>query len=133
MTTQTSAERLFSALDHARLSRLGAQALPAELRERLEDHQVVAPREVPGDLVTMGSQVELACADSAVPRVVTLRYPADASLADGSVSILAPMGASLLGLRVGETAQWSLPGGRTLRARVEKILYQPESQGDFLT
>ncbi|MDE2455121.1 MAG: GreA/GreB family elongation factor [Burkholderiales bacterium] len=133
MTTQSSAERLFSSLDHARLSRLGNQALPAELREWLDDHPVVAPQEVPGDLVTMGSQVELACADSAVPKVVTLCYPSHASLAAGSVSILAPMGASLLGIRVGETAQWSLPGGRILRARVEKILYQPESQGDFLT
>ena len=133
MTTQTSTERLFSALDHARLSRLGSQALPAELREQLEDPLVVAPQQVPADLVTMGSQIELDCADAAVPRVVTLRYPADASPAVGAISILAPMGASLLGMRVGATAQWRLPGGRTLRARVERILYQPESQGDFLT
>ncbi|MBU6258738.1 MAG: GreA/GreB family elongation factor [Burkholderiales bacterium] len=133
MTTRTSAGRLFNALDHARLSRLGSDALPATLRDLLDEHPLVAPQEVPGDLVTMGSQIELSCADAAVPQVVTLRYPADAAPAAGSISILAPMGASLLGIRVGDTAQWSLPGGRTLRARVDRILYQPESQGDFLT
>ncbi len=126
-----STERLVSALDFARLLRLGAGVIPAELRDALDGADVVTPRDVPADLVTIGSQVELTPADTGVAQVVTLRYPHDEQPVVGRVSALSPMGAALLGLRVGEIARWRVPGGAVRQARIDRIVRQPEAEGDF--
>ncbi len=41
-----------------------------------------------------------------------------------------PIGAAMLGYRVGDEIEWVVPSGPR-RLRVEAILYQPESAGDF--
>ena len=62
----------------------------------------------------MYTRVVLRDADSGAESTVTLTYPADAEPAEGFVSVLSPLGWSLLGLPVGAEAQWSTPdGGRT--------------------
>jgi regulator of nucleoside diphosphate kinase len=60
---------------------------------------------------------------------VTLVYPRDADPHSNKVSILAPVGAALIGLSVGETIDWPMPNGRRKRLRLEAILYQPEAHG----
>lgn len=122
-----SAERVVSALDFARLLRLGAGLLPAELRDALDGADIVSPREVPADLVTVGSLVELTFADTGSTQVITLRYPQDAPPVAGGVSVLSPMGAGLLGLRAGEIARWQVPGGGSRQARIERVVHQPEA------
>jgi regulator of nucleoside diphosphate kinase len=62
---------------------------------------------------------------------LTLCYPADADPAAGRVSVLSPVGASLLGLRVGEVARWQGPAGDTHAAEVVALLFQPEASGDY--
>ena len=48
----------------------------------------------------------------------------------GKPSVLAPMGAALLGAREGQVVIFKTPGGvRSLK--VVKIVYQPETAGDF--
>jgi len=86
---------------------------------------------VPPDVVTMYSQVLLLDRASGERNKVTLCYPADAEPAEGFVSVLSPLGWSLLGLRAGQVARWSTPSGGERAAEVLAILFQPEASGDY--
>ncbi len=132
-------ERTLTKLDHARLTRL----LPADARHRhreagvvalhtaLDSADLVPSRSVPPDVVTMYSRVQVSEAATGGHQVLTLCYPADAEPAEGFVSVLSPVGAALLGLRVGALAQWRTPAGRSMQVRLTALLFQPEASGDF--
>jgi regulator of nucleoside diphosphate kinase len=62
--------------------------------------------------------------------VYTLAYPEEADLAQGTLSVLAPLGTALLGTRAGQIVHVRAPGG-VRRLRVERIVYQPEAAGDL--
>jgi regulator of nucleoside diphosphate kinase len=47
--------------------------------------------------------------------------------------VLSPLGGSLLGLRVGDVAQWHTPRGEERMVRVVEVLFQPEASGDYTT
>lgn len=92
--------------------------------------QIVAPEQVPGDVVTMNSAVTLVDVESAEEMEVTLVFPSDADAAAGRISVLAPVGTAIIGFREGDTIEWPVPSGvRTLR--IEKVNYQPEAAGDM--
>jgi regulator of nucleoside diphosphate kinase len=57
--------------------------------------------------------------------VLSLVYPESADLRRGKVSIFAPIGAALLGSRVGDAVEWKVLG-RLRRLRIERIMYQPK-------
>lgn len=131
-------ERTLTELDHARLTRLLPRAgtAPREagiaaLRAAIDNAELVGSNAVPPDIVTMYSRVELAEPGSGRRHVLTLCYPADAEPAEGFVSVLSPVGASLLGLRVGALARWQTPAGDEVQAEVLALLFQPEASGDF--
>jgi len=131
-------ERTLTELDHARITRLtrnggGPSRTRSEnpLESALDDASLVPSRSIPPDVVTMYSQVLVRDLETARQQRLTLCYPADAEPELGRVSVLAPVGASLLGLRVGAEASWTTPGGEPRRARVESIVFQPESSGDY--
>ncbi len=122
-------ERQLTELDFARLTRLGGGQLP----EELHCADLVPSREIGPDIVTMYSQVEIIFPDSGLRQKLTLCYPADAEPVLGMISALSPLGAALLGLRVGATARWRLPNGEARAAEVVAIHFQPEASGDYLT
>jgi len=101
-----------------------------QLDALLEGSYTVSAREVPADVVTMNSRVRLTSADGGSSTVYTVVFPADADAARQRVSVLAPLGAALLGCRVGQDAVWETPEG-TRRLRVAEMLYQPEAAGDY--
>jgi regulator of nucleoside diphosphate kinase len=96
-----------------------AESLDAELRRAT----IVAQRDVPPDVVTMNSELVYEDVESGVKRVVRLVFPKDADAAAGRVSVLAPIGAALLGLHVGQEIEWPVPAGRR-RIRVAELRYQ---------
>lgn len=51
----------------------------------------------------------------------------------GFVSILSPIGLSLLGQQVGATIRWESPAGTERMAKLDAILFQPEASGDYTT
>jgi len=57
----------------------------------------------------MNSQVLLKDLPTGRSRKLTLCYPADADPAAGFISVFSPVGSSLLGLHVGNTAHWRTP------------------------
>lgn len=96
-----------------------------DLRGELDVATIVGPNEVPDDLVTMNSTIRLRDVKSKESETFTLVYPREANIAEGKLSILAPLGTAILGYRVGDLIRWQVPSGKG-RWRVEELLFQPE-------
>jgi regulator of nucleoside diphosphate kinase len=98
-----------------------------KLRRLLESADTVPPQKIPGDIVTMNSHVRLREDDRDSEMVLSLVFPVDAledvNRKKMSVSVLTPIGLSILGRQVGYMVEG--------RIRVDRLLYQPEAAGDF--
>ncbi|MBS0215317.1 MAG: nucleoside diphosphate kinase regulator [Proteobacteria bacterium] len=116
-------DRLDALLESAAARNLpGAEALRAEI----DRASVVEPGEVPADIVTMNTTARFVD-DAGANYTLTLVYPEGAGK-PGTVSIMAPVGSALLGLKVGQSINWLLPGGKNTRLRVLEVLDQPEAR-----
>lgn len=127
--------RVLSELDHIRIANLLKQPgmdFAADLAALLDAAELLSPRALPSDLVTMNSRVRIADHQAGNERELTLCYPHDTNPDTGFVSVLSPVGTSLLGLREGALAHWPMPSGAQASARILKVLYQPEDHGEFL-
>jgi regulator of nucleoside diphosphate kinase len=123
-------------IDERRISRLldlKAGELDAFTLERLEGElstaRVVSAAEVPPTVVTMNSVVLFEDVETGQRSELTLVYPSAGPPGPGRVSVLAPIGAALLGLAVGASIDWPVPGGRSRHLRVLEVRYQPEAAG----
>lgn len=135
MTPSHAPVRLLTELDHVRLQHLlkrqpGAVE-PSPVLSVLEDADLVPSRAVPPDVITMNSRLLVRDDATGERRALTLCYPDDADAPAGRISVLSPMGASLLGLTVGATARWRGSSGRPSAVRVLALTFQPEAQGLF--
>jgi regulator of nucleoside diphosphate kinase len=119
-------ERLEALLENAPAG-LDTSALEAELARA----EVVEPAALPKDVISMNSTARFRDESDGSERELTLVYPANADSEKGLVSVLAPIGSALLGLRVGQAIEWPLPDKRTLTLRVLSIAYQPEAAGEL--
>jgi regulator of nucleoside diphosphate kinase len=99
-----------------------SESLEGELRRA----SIVAHRDVPADVVTMNSEVTYEDVATGARRTIRVVFPRDADASAGRVSVLAPIAAALLGLRVGQEIDWRVPRGLT-RLRVVEVGYQPEA------
>lgn len=122
--TNTDLERLLPVVDQHDTP--ASDSLASELHRA----EVVDQRAVPANVVTMNSEVVYEDCASGVQRRVTLVFPKDADAGRGHISVLAPIGSALLGLRTGQTIEWQVPRG-TKQLRVLEIRYQPEAHGHF--
>ena len=122
--TNTDLQRLLPVLDQ--------HDTPASESLEMELHRavIVDRHAVPADVVTMNSEVVYEDVETRARRTVKIVFPKDADAKAGRVSVLAPIGSALLGLRVGQDIEWPVPGG-TKRVRVVEVRYQPEASGDF--
>jgi regulator of nucleoside diphosphate kinase len=100
----------------------GLHALETELAHA----QVVPDDEVPPDVITMNSRAELVDLDTGERMAFTVVFPAEANVDEGRISVLAPVGAGMLGYRVGEIFRRSAPDG-VRRLKVARIHFQPEA------
>lgn len=100
-----------------------------KLEAELERAEIVDPKDIPADVVTMRSRVRLKDLVSGESNTYSLVFPTEANFAEGRISVLAPIGTAILGYRRGDTIEWPVPSGLR-KLRVEEVLYQPESAGD---
>lgn len=127
-----------SSLDATRLEKLlaapGRQPLPGsdELQAELDRATILAPADMPPDVVTMNSTVTFRMEPSGKEFSLTLVYPSDVDGSGEKISILAPVGSALLGLREGDQISWPKPGGGSLLVRLLRVVYQPERAGELL-
>ncbi|MEN6356184.1 MAG: nucleoside diphosphate kinase regulator [Armatimonadota bacterium] len=102
----------------------------SSLNDELARAQIVAPKDIPPDVVTMNSVVHLTDIETGEEETYTLVFPSDADISESRLSVLAPIGTAMLGYRTGDTFTWSVPGGER-HLRVKEVLYQPEASGDY--
>ncbi|HEX7087545.1 MAG TPA: nucleoside diphosphate kinase regulator [Vicinamibacterales bacterium] len=96
------------------------------LAEELERAHIVPAAEIPPDVVTMNSEIELKDLDTGETMTFTVVFPYQANFEQGRVSVLAPLGTAVLGYRAGDVVEWTVPG-RTRRLKIERVLFQPEA------
>ncbi|TPG61869.1 nucleoside diphosphate kinase regulator [Ewingella americana] len=124
-------------LDAERLDNLLAQAAYANnpvaeaLNEELDRAEILPPQDMPADVVTMNSKVRFTQGKEGEEHIRTLVYPAALKDTDEQLSVMAPLGAALLGLRVGSSITWTMPNGKESRIDVLELLYQPEASGEL--
>lgn len=127
-------------VDHERLTKLIEIAREREgdanrkyldrLEEELERAEVVQQKDIPADVITMRSTVRLKDLDTSEEMTYQLMFPTEANFDEGKISVLAPIGTAMIGYRRGDVIEWEVPSG-VRRLRVEEVLYQPESKGEY--
>ncbi|WP_354682709.1 nucleoside diphosphate kinase regulator [Cupriavidus necator] len=122
-------------LDVTRLERIASRAGSAQLEEMLDGllarATIVAPDEIPTDVVTMNSRLACTLPGEDTPRHWTLVYPDAADFDAGQLSVLSPVGQALLGARAGQTVSYRLPDGREQQVTIAGIDFQPEASGQY--
>jgi regulator of nucleoside diphosphate kinase len=128
--TSADFERLEKLLSSQLAQVAGGRDRLQELQGQLNQARVVPQDRVPEDVVTMHSSVKLRDLDTGELESYSLVYPDRADIANGKLSVFAPIGTAILGYRVGDELRWQVPAGWR-RFKVEKVDYQPERVGDF--
>ncbi|MDP1539598.1 MAG: nucleoside diphosphate kinase regulator [Moraxellaceae bacterium] len=135
MSASNSPEITVSSLDLVRLEALlsrsdvsGSEAGDL-LQTELDRAEVLPPEKMPPDVVTMNSIVVFRIEQTGAEFERTLCY--SSQTAENAISVLAPVGMALLGLRIGQTIDWPGPDGRILQVTITGIRYQPERAGDL--
>jgi len=83
------------------------KALTAELHRAV----IVDPKDIFRDVITMNSHAEMRDLESGETVAFTLVFPSEANIDEEKISVLAPIGAGMLGYRVGDEFQWNVPDG----------------------
>lgn len=78
----------------------------ALLLDELERASTVERAGLPADVVTMRSHVVFVDRASGERHSVQLVYPSEADMAQQRISIMTPIGAALIGMRVGSAIDW---------------------------
>ena len=129
--TKTDRERLGNLIELVRNQNDQAHfAYVNRLEEELEFAEIVSPEDIPADIVTMRSKVKLKDLDTGEEKVYSVVFPSEANYEEGKISILAPLATALLGYKQGDTVEFQAPS-RLRRLKIEEIIYQPESAGEY--
>ena len=128
---------IINELDAERLDMLLEQPAYADspvaeaLNEELDRAEILPPAEMPATVVTMNSRIRFEDLSSGKESIRTLVYPASLKDSTEQLSVMAPLGAALLGLSVGDEISWELPNGEATRVKVSENIYQPEAAGEL--
>lgn len=125
---ELDAERLDSLLEKPQYAKTPVADM---LNAELDRAEMYSPEDMPANVVSMNSRVKFRDLISQEEFIRTLVYPANLTDSDEQLSVMAPVGAALLGLRVGDTINWDLPNGNKTHLEVLELQYQPESAGEF--
>ncbi|WP_339724406.1 GreA/GreB family elongation factor [uncultured Paraglaciecola sp.] len=96
-------------------NQLERSKLPIEficaLEQELDRATIVSSKDLPEDVVALGSQVTFKILDTQKTFTKTLCLPADTIKFDDSISVFAPIGAALIGLQTGQCIKWQTQRG----------------------
>ena len=90
------------------------------LQKILEHSRVIDPDVLPKDRVSLLSRVEFTNLATNTRMTFEIVSPHEMDLEAGKISLKSPIGAALMGKKVGEIAEAQVPAG-TLRLRIESI------------
>lgn len=97
--------------NHLNLSSKLSSFNKKKLSEELKNAKVLKDSELPNDVVTLNSYVEIEEVDTHQVFKFQLVNPAEANMKSNKLSVLAPIGVALLGYRTGAKVQWEMPNG----------------------
>lgn len=120
--------RLETMLEH----QISLSATMQMLEDELARAEVVKPDQLPSNVVSMNARVLLTVAPANTPTEIILVYPHDFKGEQGQVNVIAPIGTAILGLAEGQEIEWPQPDGHLMKVKIEKVLYQPEREGNYL-
>ncbi len=123
--TQSDFDQLYQLVERRKDSSSPDDQYLETLEQELDNAEIVDPREIPSDIVTMNSEVRLEDLDSGEKKNYKLVFPR-LNMPENGVSILAPIGTALLGYRAGDVIEWKVPKG-IRRLQILEVVYQPES------
>ena len=130
LITDHDRSRLGTMLERAHHRGLAQPKNLHALEAGLEQARWIEATKVPEDVVTMNSIVELFDLATQDEETYTLVYPERASVLEGRLSVLAPLGAAILGARLGDEVTVPTPSG-SRRVRITRIHFQPERAGRY--
>jgi len=125
MTSADHEELSLAIAAAGKLSDRGRSEMRA-LESELARATIVAPEDLPSDVITMNSRAKLLDLDTRERMEFTLVFPIDANIEDGKISVLAPLGTAMIGYRVGDEFEWVVPYGLR-RLKVTAVRFQPEA------
>ena len=128
--TSNDYRRLLDLLEIAKSNHVRDRGDLTGLEAELERAVVVDSKEVPADVITMNSRADLIDLGTGEKVTFTVVFPRNANVDEGRISVLAPLGAAMLGYRSGDEFEWEVPYG-TRQFKVGKILFQPEAAGNY--
>lgn len=130
---------VLSKTDFLRISKCIEKAIAAKtisepearnLLSELKNASIVEPEKIRPDVVTMNSEVEISFAGKKGVMRFQIVYPHKANIKEKKVSILSPVATALIGYSENDEIEWLVPSGLT-KIKIERIIYQPEANGDY--
>lgn len=119
VVTHQDYDRLRSLLDKADPDDRTVESLEEELNRATLVHRA----ELPDDVVAMGCRVAFRNETTGREHEMELVYPHELQSGSDRISILAPAGAALLGLKVGAVIDWPMQGREPLQIRILSIAH----------
>ena len=125
---------IVTAADHRELSeavvaakKLAAHEGETQVLQQKLAHAVISPAaQFPSDVITMYTRAELLDIETNEQLNLMLVFPIDANLEQGRISVFHPLGAAMLGRRVGHRFDWTVPYG-VQHFEVRAVHFQPEA------
>ena len=122
--------RIKKCINNAQTNRSVNKIEAENLLNELESAKIVEPEKMPSDVVTMNSIVKLVFLNTEKRVEFQIVYPDNANLKENKISIFSPIATALIGYKVSDEIEWIVPAGLT-KIKIEEIIYQPESAGDY--
>ena len=125
---------IITQFDYDRLIKLLNKSKPHDeydksLLAELEKSEIVEPKDVPPDVITLNSQIRF-IDEYGDGWEYWLVFPEDVDLPNQKISILSPIGCALIGYGKGDTVTIPTPKGRR-QLTIDEIIHQPEREGNF--
>ncbi|SKB83381.1 GreA/GreB family elongation factor [Daejeonella lutea] len=97
--------------NHLKLSTNLSEFNKKKLGLELKTARVISPDDMPGDVVSANSYVQIQDVESGKTFDFHLVNPREADIKTNRLSVLAPIGVALLGYRPGVEVDWEMPNG----------------------
>ena len=112
--------------DYNRLStlieRMAGQSVVIDgLEDELSRADLKPLSEMPEGVVTMNSIIRFVDEDANKEHEMKLVYPHEVGESENNVSILAPAGAAMLGLSIGDSIEWPMAGRKPIHLKVVSV------------
>jgi regulator of nucleoside diphosphate kinase len=123
--SSTDYDRLQVLVNSSRFRSRGENENLDSLERELRRATIVPEYEVPADVITLNATVWFIDLDTQEVECYTLVFPNEADVNQHRISVLAPIGTALLGYRVRDIIEWTVPAG-TRRLKIIRVVHQHE-------